>query len=83
MQLTRVKLRGPFKCHDTPFNLKDQNYEGFNHDNRSIHTNKKSSKPAVQYIFTDRFGYQPPVLFLGVVFSRRPLLKIVFLHAIS
>jgi hypothetical protein len=44
---------------------------------------KKSSKPAVQYIFTDRFGYQTPVLFLVVVFLRRPLLKIVFLQALS
>jgi hypothetical protein len=28
---------------------------------------EKGSKPAVRYIFTGGFGYQPPVLFLVVV----------------
>jgi hypothetical protein len=28
---------------------------------------EKGSKPMVQYIFTGRFGYQPPMLFLVVV----------------
>jgi hypothetical protein len=29
---------------------------------------EKGSKPAVRYIFTDGFSYQPPVLFLVAVF---------------